>query len=259
MSSEGISVLIPTTGRKTLAVVLSQCTSHGVKEVVILDSGEIPSMSSDDVMIIVDMLHVQGKTVKYIRSASEGIGRARWRLIQEASCGTSLFLDDDVLLSPESMYEMFSAMSTMTKVSFVVPKCFITTNFLGVKGFTREKKPNSLIYELSSADKDHMIPYYSYENEKGYAELRFCGTQAILFNTEIAKRYCGVLKDWKKGYNREDVALTYILATQGRGICSLKHTAWHLETDRQVREWKNADEEIGYMLTSKGDFTAYTD
>lgn len=244
-----ISVLVPTTGRSTLSAVLGQLAYFRVGEVIIYDSGEVPSYSRDDVMIVCEALFKSGIEVHYIRADAEGIGYARADLIEYAHFDTCLFLDDDVLLPSsdlEQMYQTFIDPQYNNSEGFVAPCCVIAADFLGVKGLKRE--PIRLEELNPATTPDHVLPYYRYKGAP-WIQLSYCGTQALLFSKKSAEPAKEVLFRWKKGEPRED---TYLTSKMGKGWLVTSAVCWHLETDRQTREWKNKDEERGYELVLSG-------
>ena len=249
VKEECISVLIPTTGRSTLSAVLSQLIYFRVGEVIIYDSGEVPSYSRDDVMIVCEALLKSGIEVQYVRAEALGIGYARADLIDRAFFDTCLFLDDDVLLpvdALEQMYQTFIDPKYNNGKGFVAPCCIIAADFLGVKGLKRE--PIRLEDLDPRTTPDHVLPYYQYKGTP-WIPLKYCGTQALLFSKKSAEPAKEVLFNWKKGEPRED---TYLTSKMGKGWLATSAVCWHLETDRQTREWKNKDEERGYELVLEG-------
>ena len=245
----GISVLIPTMGRSTLSAVLSQLLYFRVEEVIIYDSGEVPSYSRDDVMIVCEALFKSGVDVQYIRAEAEGIGVARASLIEKASSSVCLFLDDDVILPPdalENIYQHFIDPGRNNREGFVAPCCLIAADFLGVKGLRRDK---ITMKDLDPATTpDHALAYYDYA-ESFLAPVNYCGTQALMFDKNVAMKAVPTLYRWKKGQPRED---TYLTSTIGKGWIVSDAQCWHLETDRQSREWRNKDEERGHALVLAG-------
>ena len=244
-----ISVLIPTMGRSTLSAVLSQLLYFRVGEVIIYDSGEVPSYSRDDVMIVCEALLKSGVEVVYVRAEKEGIGYARASLIERAYFDTCLFLDDDVLLpvdAMENIHQHYVDPDKNNREGFVAPCCLVAADFLGVKGLRRDKVHLDDINPKSTPD--HMIPYYDYA-ESFLVPVRYCGTQALMFSKQRAMQALPTLYDWKKGEPRED---TYLTSSIGKGWIVSDAQCWHLETDRQTREWRNKDEERGYDLVLSG-------
>jgi glycosyltransferase involved in cell wall biosynthesis len=250
-----ISALIPTIGRETLPIVISNLIG-AVDEIVILDSGEIPSYSRDEVMIVLEVAKRTGIDIQYHRSEGEGVGKARWKLINFATSENCLFIDDDVFIYKETILEMDT---NLPQFSFVIPCCIIAADFLGVKGLVRDaitiKEAEDLV-----GNKMWMYPYFQYVHGVRNILLPYCGTQAIMFRTFDAKKYCAILDCWKKGANREDIVFTKMLTgNEEKGLLLTNHRCYHMETARQKREWANKDEDIGYQKVISSDYTGYVE
>jgi hypothetical protein len=248
-----VSALIATIGRETLPVVLGNFVGTPVTEVIVLDSGEIPSYSRDEFMIVVEVLRQNDIEVKYIRAKGEGIGKARWALIHEATFPTSVFIDDDVFCSPDQMCKLIDAFMASDE-PYRVPVCIISADFLGVKGLNRDNLPMAEIDKMVG-DNHWMYPYYRCYDRYAQA-LPYCGTQCVVFRTELAKVRCVELGQWKKGMNREDIYFTQQLGT---GIVDYRVTCYHMETLRQKREWSNKDEMVGYHKVINGELEEYVE
>lgn len=245
-----ISVLIPTTNRDTLSIVLSNAIVPSVGEIIILDSGEIPVISRDDIMIIGEVAQRNGISFKIIREQA-GIGKARFRLMQEASFEFSLMMDDDVWLAQEDVNRLKQAMRLHGK-GFVVPCCLIAADFLGVKNLHREAITVPEAQKLAVGD--WQMPYFNYKKKQDlYVPIKFSGTQCLMFNTSDSYK-APLLESWKDGMNREDIYLTKAL---GPGQLCTQIQTWHMETKRQKREWQNRDEELGYNKVISGDLEGY--
>jgi glycosyltransferase involved in cell wall biosynthesis len=242
LNKEYISVLIPTINRGSIKTVLTNlCASEIVGEVIISDAGEISIMSDIDNIVLLDLLRRKGATVKIIREWQVGIGKTRYSLMQEAKNKIALFIDDDVYFNDiNALYTILN----VSQVPYIAPLCHITTDFLGVKGLNRN--PISWQEAMKIADgRDWILPYFNIQDGINDVTLRinFCGTQCLMFKVEDGLRAIE-LKRWKKGFNREDI---YLTKTMGQGLLCTHAVSWHLQTDQQYREWKNADEEIGYL------------
>ena len=254
LNREYISVLIPTINRGSIKTVLTNlCASDRVGEVIISDAGEISIMSDIDNIVLLDLLRRQGITVKVIREEQKGIGKTRYSLMQEANYKIALMIDDDILLTNESLNALYNLLNA-SNMPYTVPCCHIVTDFLGVKGLDRS--PVTWEYALKVANgKDWLLPYFNYvpDHRDISLKIKFCGTQAIMFLVEEGLKAVE-LQRWKKGFNREDI---YFTKTMGEGFLLTFEICWHLQHNLQWREWMNYDEAIGYQNILDGNLEAY--
>lgn len=230
-------VLIATTGRETIGMVMSQFLGREV-DFTILDSGEIPIVNRVEVLTVMDALRDSGCGFSYQRANREGIGRARAELIKLAKNKRAIMVDDDII----APFDTISLLMALTSGSFHVPCCLIAADYLGVKYLDRSQK--SVTDMVDSGVPDHVLPYFRYK-ENATLSLGHCGTQLIEFDVEKAKSIgiLSTMRAWKKDAPREDTFFTKALSP---GELHTGYVCYHLEHGTQRREWSNADEVAGY-------------
>lgn len=247
-----VSVLIPTMGRETLSMIMSNAISEVTEEIIVLDSGEIPVISRDEIMIVSEVASRKGISVTFLREKM-GIGKARFRLLQEAKSEYAMMIDDDVWLASADIKRLSQVMKLYGK-GFVVPCCHIAADFLGAKNMHREAVSVQQARELSQGD--WQMPYFNYKQKEAlYVPIRFSGTQCVMFPTENGFK-APLLEKWKDGMNREDI---YFTSEIGPGVLCTRIVSVHMETTRQKREWSNRDEDVGYSLVINGELDRYVE
>lgn len=231
---EKITAVIPTIGRvDTLPALLASLAFQTVPiaELIILDESKTPVSESHTVNQAMDVLSVQGTEVKVLRSRRRsGIGAARYKLASEASNELILMIDDDVVLRPDCLEGMVSAMmESKERVPWVVPVCFLVPAAMELDGYTDQK----VSYEDPEVQRwikkyPWFLPYFRYE-EEFVEEVECSGTQAILIRKSVTKKWAEVAS--LGNLPRED---TYMTTISGPGLFTSVSECLHFEHKSQV-------------------------
>lgn len=108
-----VSVLIPTYNRITaLAATLATLTAQSFPDfnVVVADQSEIPVAAHPTIQTISRVLELHGHTVAVLQNLPrQGMAQQRQFLLNHSTGDYSLFLDDDVLLEPDALEKMTTA------------------------------------------------------------------------------------------------------------------------------------------------------
>jgi glycosyltransferase involved in cell wall biosynthesis len=108
-----VSVLIPTYNRITaLAATLATLTAQSFRDfnVVVADQSEIPVAAHPTIQTISRVLELHGNTVAVLQNLPRhGMAQQRQFLLDHSTGDYSLFLDDDVLLEPDALEKMTTA------------------------------------------------------------------------------------------------------------------------------------------------------
>ncbi|HEY1007486.1 MAG TPA: glycosyltransferase family A protein, partial [Sphingobacteriaceae bacterium] len=109
-----VSVLIPTYNRHhALAVTLTALSAQTWKDMELVISDQSDAYAGDDqaVRTLVTLLQIQDRPVRLLQNLPrKGIAHQRQFLLEQATGPYSLFLDDDVILEPEAVQRMVTAL-----------------------------------------------------------------------------------------------------------------------------------------------------
>ena len=246
IESPNISVGIPTIGRpETLPTVITAIAfqTRKVDEIIILDEAKTPVMENYVINQALDVLSLDGISVKVIRNRRpEGIGAARYRLAAESRNNHMLMVDDDVVLKPDCV-EMMTVFKT--EYPWIVPSCRLIPADFASDGYIDK--------EYVSVDDPRVvewtekypwfIPYFRYADVNYTRVLPYAGTQAILLDVE---KFLKVNYDLPKlgKLPREDSVMT---KRMGEGLFVAAAETLHYEHKTQAGRGNWADS-VHYRL-----------
>jgi len=258
-----VTAYIPTIGSPQLPLCLmSLYNEECIDEIVIFDSGDIPSISMESVRLAIDALFFSGKKVSVFRRDREGIGKARYHILEDSIARSkyTLMMDDDVLY-PQGF--VGNNEQGIKEASFIVPRCSIAVDYL--KNHNMDLPPISVHEEIKElrnsgvVNGDWMLPYLSYTGclvDKRIS-ISCAGTQCILINNSNIKREKLMpLALWKKDANREDIYITEFVI-EGDGYLCTKHESVHIPEPSTRLNWSKQDEDVGYATILKGEIEQY--
>jgi len=210
-----VTAYIPTIGRPQLPLCLiSLYNVSTIDEVVIFDSGDIPCISMKSVRLAIDGLFVSGKKVSVFRRDREGVGKARYHILEDSIARSkyTLMLDEDVLY-PQGF--VGNNKLDLKEASFIVPRYTIAADYMnkhymdlpsiGIIEDLEELK------ELGVVTGDSMLQHLTYTNGMLDAKIKItcAGSHCILINNSKIKREKMIpLALGKKDADNEDIYIT---------------------------------------------------
>lgn len=235
---EKVTVAIPTIGREEmLPAVLNSIAlqSYPVDELIILDESSKPVAENYATRQAMDLFSLQGTRVVLLRERrKQGIGHARYRLAEEARNDFLLQVDDDVVLRPDCLMELFTALTIFQSgvCNWAVPECLLVPSDLVSDGYIDSPVyPDDPKVVEWTGKYPWFVPYYQYRSDV-LDYLSCAGTQCILLRKEKVLEKCSAIKDMGR-LPREDTVLTSLL---GKGVFTSTAKCIHYEhmsqTDR---------------------------
>lgn len=232
---ERISAVVPTIGRvDTLPTVLTAIafqTLH-IDEFILLDEAAEPVTSSEAVQLALDVLSLHHIDVHIIRNRMRnGIGSARYRLVEEAKYDRVLMIDDDVVLRPNCLETLITG--TPPEYAWTVPTCFlIPATFSGgvIDGYSDKLvNPDDAKVQAWINKYPWFKPYFRYSRDFS-GPLSVSGTQCILLDRNTFLDNCSEICRLGK-LPRED---TYMTVKMGMGYFVSDAECLHYEHMGQV-------------------------
>ena len=139
-----VSVLIPTYNRVTALgatlTALAAQTYHDFN-IVVSDQGDVGAMHHPTIQTICRILELHGNRVQLLQNLPKrGMAQQRQFLLEHCDCDYCLFIDDDVILEPDSLEKMITAITQ--------EQCGFTGMALIGLGYRNDVRPKEQHIEL---------------------------------------------------------------------------------------------------------------